>query len=173
MQTQPGSDSIPGVDVGAEAENSQKESGGELESSISEMDLELQEDELLNELGYEAQSDGLFFRDRILLTLTFFLGRGSFQLVNASRSQSSFLGPEPLVELGFASLRCAAEFRPKLRYASFDISLGSLMVQDHVDSESLFPVLVQPKGGKVSFLLMVEGWWKEGRRMVKVCFEGW
>ena len=150
IQAESGSDSISG-DMGTETLILQSGSGGESESSIPELDLELQEDELLNELGYESQSDGLFFRDRILLTLTFSLGRGSFQLVNASHSQSSFLGPEPLIELGFASLRCAADFRPKLRYASFDLSLGSLMVQDHLDNESLFPVLVQPKGGEVRF----------------------
>lgn len=109
----------------------------------------MEEDELLDELGYEAESDILFLRDRILLTLSFSLGQGSFQLVTTPSSPTSFLGPKPLVELGFKSLCCAADIRPKLHYASYDISLGSLTVHDHSDQDSLFAVLVQPKGAEV------------------------
>ena len=111
-----------------------------------------EEGELLDELGYEADHDNVFLRDRIFLTLAFSLGGGSFQLVTTPLSKDiSCLGPEPLVEFRFVSLRCAADIRPRLRYASYDLSLGSLTVEDHVDSESLFPVLVQAKGAEVSF----------------------
>lgn len=110
----------------------------------------VEEGELLDELGYEADHDNVFLRDRIFLTLAFSLGGGSFQLVTTPLSKDiSCLGPEPLVEFRFVSLRCAADIRPRLRYASYDLSLGSLTVQDHVDSESLFPVLVQAKGAEV------------------------
>ena len=109
-----------------------------------------EEGELLDELGYEADHDNVFLRDRIFLTLAFSLGGGSFQLVTTPLSKDiSCLGPEPLVEFRFVSLRCAADIRPRLRYASYDLSLGSLTVQDHVDLESLFPVLVQAKGAEV------------------------
>lgn len=109
-----------------------------------------EEGELLDELGYEADHDNVFLRDRIFLTLAFSLGGGSFQLVTTPLSKDiSCLGPEPLVEFRFVSLRCAADIRPRLRYASYDLSLGSLTVEDHVDSESLFPVLVQAKGAEV------------------------
>ena len=112
--------------------------------------LSVEEGELLQELGYEADHDNVFLRDRIFLTLAFSLGGGSFQLVTTPLSQdASCLGPEPLVEFRFESLRAAADIRPRLRYASYDISLGSLTVRDHIDSESLFPVLVQAKGAKV------------------------
>ena len=112
--------------------------------------LSVEEGELLQELGYEADHDNVFLRDRIFLTLAFSLGGGSFQLVTTPLSQDvSCLGPEPLVEFRFESLRAAADIRPRLRYASYDISLGSLTVRDHIDSESLFPVLVQAKGAKV------------------------
>ena len=112
--------------------------------------LSVEEGELLQELGYEADHDNVFLRDRIFLTLAFSLGGGSFQLVTTPLSQdASCLGPEPLVEFRFESLRAAADIRPRLRYASYDISLRSLTVRDHIDSESLFPVLVQAKGAKV------------------------
>ena len=120
-----------------------------LEQSGNEV-LSVEEGELLQELGYEADHDDVFLRDRIFLTLAFSLGGGSFQLATMPLSQdASCLGPEPLVEFRFESLRAAADIRPRLRYASYDISLGSLTVRDHIDSESLFPVLVQPKGAKV------------------------
>ena len=51
-----------------------------------------------------------------------------------------------MIELRFDSLCFAADLRPRLRYASVDLSLGSLSVEDHSDSESLFQTLVKPKG---------------------------
>ena len=112
--------------------------------------LSVEEGELLQELGYEADHDDVFLRDRIFLTLAFSLGGGSFQLATTPLPQDgSCLGPEPLVEFRFESLLAAADIRPRLRYASYDISLGSLTVRDHIDSKSLFPVLVQAKGAKV------------------------
>lgn len=123
-----------------------EQSGNAVEDEV----LSVEEGELLQELGYEADHDDVFLRDRIFLTLAFSLGGGSFQLATTPLSQdASCLGPEPLVEFRFESLRAAADIRPRLRYASYDISLGSLTVQDHIDSESLFPVLVQAKGAKV------------------------
>ena len=135
----------------------QSENGGlELEApdtAVSE--LNLKDDELLDELGYEALDDNLFLRDRIFLTLEFSLRKGSFQLVTTPTSQTAFLGPELLIELGFNSLGCAVDLRPRLRYACFDLSLGSLSVQDHTNEESLFPVLVQPKGAEVGGLIYI------------------
>ena len=111
-----------------------------------------EEEELLEELGYKAQSDSILLRDRILLHLSFSLGKGSFTVVTSSSSSSSppsWLGPEPLVGLEFSSLCCSLDLRPRVRYVSFDLSLGGLFVEDHVDPQSLFPVLVKPKGAEV------------------------
>ena len=108
-----------------------------------------EEDQLLNELGYEAR-DNYFLRDRIFLTLNCSLTGGSFQLVRSSSSMTeSFFGPEPLVEMSFKSLCFSTDIRPRLKYGSFEVSLGSLTVIDHFHSDSLFPVLVQPKDAKV------------------------
>ena len=120
--------------------------------------MSAEEDELLHELehDYEAR-DNILLRDRTFLTLSFSLSGGSLQLVTtpppSSESKSmaefsSFLGPEPLVELCFNSLCFSADLRPRLRYASVDLSLGSLSVEDHSDSQSLFPTLVKPKGAE-------------------------
>lgn len=121
--------------------------------------MSAEEDELLHELehDYEAR-DNILLRDRIFLTLSFSLSGGSLQLVTTpppfsqeSKSMNeyaSFLGPEPLVELCFNSLCFSADLRPRLRYASVDLSLGSLSVEDHSDSGSLFPTLVKPKGAE-------------------------
>ena len=121
--------------------------------------MSAEEDELLHELehDYEAR-DNLLLRDRILLTLSFSLSGGSLQLVTTTSSQesksmtefSSFLGPEPLVELCFNSLCFSADLRPRLRYASVDLSLGGLSVEDHSDGDSLFPTLVKPKSKSAS-----------------------
>ena len=113
-----------------------------------------EEDELLDELRFEAK-DNQFARDRILLSVSFSLSGGSFTLVAAPKSDNAdeaFLGPESLVEFSFNSLKFSADLRPRLHYALFDLSLGSLTVRDHSDEESLFPVLVQAKGGQVSKL---------------------
>ena len=112
--------------------------------------MSAEEDELLHELelDYEAR-DNILLRDRIFLTLSFSLTGGSFQLVTTPQSMTdSFFGPEPLVELRFHSLRFSADLRPRLHYASLDLSLGSLSIEDHSDSDSLFPILVKPKGAE-------------------------
>ena len=110
--------------------------------------MSAEEDELLHELELDYESrDNLLLRDRIFITLSFSLKGGSFQLVTAPRSMSaSFLGPEPLVEMKFHTLCFSADLRPRLRYASVDLSLGGLSVEDHSDGDSLFPTLVKPKG---------------------------
>ena len=123
-------------------------SGGAGQQGESPTELS-EEDQLLNELGYEAK-DNPFLRDRIFLTLNFSLSGGSFQLVTTPTSiMDSFYGPEPMLEMTFKSLCFSADLRPRLKYGSFDLSLGSVMVMDHSHSGSLFPVLVQPKEGKV------------------------
>ena len=48
--------------------------------------LSVEEGELLQELGYEADHDDVFLRDRIFLTLAFSLGGGSFQLATTPLS---------------------------------------------------------------------------------------
>ena len=118
-----------------------------------------EEGELWDELGYETVDNSVFLRDRIFLTLSFSLKKGSFQVVTApsSDTDTAFLGPEPLVALGFSSLCCAADVRPRLRYVSFDLSLGSLTVEDHVDQDSKFPILVQPKRIRISGNELVDG----------------
>lgn len=117
-----------------------------------------EEDELLHELEHDYETrDSILLRDRIFLTLSFSLSGGSFQLVTTAPASSgstsdsrSFLGPEPLIELRFDSLCFSTDLRPRLRYASVDLSLGSLSVEDHSDSESLFQTLVKPKGEEKS-----------------------
>lgn len=113
-----------------------------------------EEEQLLNELGYEAKGN-IFLRDRIFLSLSFSLTGGSLELVTTPTSMlsSSFFGPEPLVEMAFKSLCFSVDLRPRLKYAAFDLSLGSLTVIDHFHSESPFPILVQPKGSKVSWVV--------------------
>ncbi len=142
------SSSSPGDDYrNGDLENEEPDSGELLERGVDSSE----EGELLEELGYEEQDNSLFLRDRIFLTLAFSLSKGSFQLVTnpPSDADTAFLGPEPLVELGFSSLCCAADVRPRLRFVSFDLSLGSVTVEDHVDQDSKFPILVQPKGAEV------------------------
>lgn len=108
-----------------------------------------EEDQLLNELGYEDK-DNLLLRDRIFLTLSFSLTGGSFQLVTTPTSLSqSFYGPEPLLEMTFRSLCFSADLRPRLKYGSFDLSLGGITVTDHTHPNTAFPVLVCPKHSEV------------------------
>ena len=109
-----------------------------------------EEDQLLNEIGYEGK-DNFLLRDRIFLTLNVSLAGGSFQLVTTPTDMTdSFYGPQPLLEMTFKSLCFSADLRPRLKYGSFDLSLGSIMVRDHTHPDTIFPVLVQPKDTKVS-----------------------
>jgi hypothetical protein len=132
-----------------EGDVSSSETSGVGGSEHAETELS-EEEQLLNELGYEAR-DNLFLRDRIFFTLNFSLSGGSLQLVTTPTALTeSFYGPEPLVEMTFKSLCFSADLRPRLKYSSFDLSLGSIMMMDHSHVDSLFPVLVQPKEeGKV------------------------
>lgn len=119
--------------------------GGGEDGQLSE------EDQLLNEIGYEGK-DNLLLRDRIFLTLSVSLTGGSFQLVTTPTNMTeSFYGPEPLLEMTFKSLCFSADLRPRLKYGSFDLSLGSVMMRDHSHPDTAFPVLVQPKDTKVSW----------------------
>lgn len=117
-----------------------------------------EEEELLEELGYEVHGNSTILRDRNLLQLSFSLKQGSLTLLSSpspsSRSPSPpsllpFLGPEPLVGLIFSSLGCSLDLRPRVRCATFELSLGGLTIEDHVDSLSQFPVLVKHKGAEV------------------------
>lgn len=107
-------------------------------------------DELLNELGYE-ETDNIVFRDRIFLTLNIFLVGGSFKLGTTPPPEDSLacLGPKPLVEATFAALSFSVDLRPRFKYCTLDLSLGSLSVLDHSDSNCLFPILVQPRQANV------------------------
>ncbi len=125
---------------------SEEAGNDEIDAGLSE------EDELLNELGYETQ-DSVFVRDRIFLTLSFSLSGGSLRLL--SSHTPSLLGPSLFLELGFSSLCCSVDLRPRLRYAVLDLSLGGLSVEDHSDPESLFPVFIQPKGVEVCVCVCV------------------
>jgi len=135
-QTSSGSTAIPTVSA---------EGGSGGEGGASNLP---EEDELLNELGYE-EMDNMVFRDRIFLTLNIFLVGGSFQLVTTpsheAPSSVAFLGPEPLVEATFAALSFSLDLRPRLRYCLLELSLGSLSLLDHSDSNCLFPILIQPR----------------------------
>ncbi len=127
--------------------------GGEGQQGEAPSAQSSEEEQLLNELGYEAK-DNPFLRDRIFLTLSFSLRGGSFQLVTTPTSiTDSFYGPEPMLEMTFKSLCFSADLRPRLKYGSLDLSLGSIMAIDHSHSHSLFPILVQPKEEKVKRLV--------------------
>ena len=110
-----------------------------------------EEDQLLNELGYE-ETDNIVFRDRIFLMLNFFLVGGSFELVTTPPPEDprTCLGPESLVKATFAALSFSVDLRPRLKYCSLDLSLGSLSLMDHSESNCLFPILVEPRNSKVS-----------------------
>ena len=109
------------------------------------------DDKLLNELGYD-ETENMAFRDRIFMSLNFSLVGGSFQLVTMPQTivlGKSFFGTDPLMEFTFKSLCFSVDLRPRLKYCSFDLSLGSLSVMDHSESNSLFPILVKPRQSKV------------------------
>ena len=112
-----------------------------------------EEDQLLDELGYEE--DNILFKDRIFLSLNFSLAGGTFQLMSTPpmNLSESFFGPDPLMEVAFKLLCFSIDLRPRLKYFSFDLSLGSVSLIDHSDSNQLFPVLVKPRESKVKFLL--------------------
>ena len=114
---------------------------------------EEEEEKLLEELGYEADTHSSLVRDNTLLQLTFTLREGSLTLLSSPSSSSSpsllALGPECLASLSFSSLCCSLDLRPRVRRVTFDLSLGGLTLEDDCDAQTVFPVLVKPKGDEV------------------------
>ena len=118
--------------------------------SISNSQLQEEEEELLEELGYEDPAFGSTHKDSLLLRLSFTLSRGSLSLLSTpSPNSPPSLGPEPLLSLSFSSLCASLDLRPKVRGATFDLSLGGLSLSDDADCDSVFHVLVGPKGEEV------------------------
>ena len=111
--------------------------------------LQEEEEELLEELGYESSSSDSTNRDSLFLHLSFTLSRGSLSLLTTSSSPHPSLGPSPLVSLSFSSLCSSLHIRPRVRGATFELSLGGLSLNDEVDDESVFPYLIKPKGNEV------------------------
>ena len=109
--------------------------------------LQEEEEELLEELGYEFSTAESTHRDSLFLSLSFTLASGSLTLLTSS--PSSLLGPAPLVSLSFSSLCSLLEIRPRLREATFELSLGGLSLNDETDDDSVFPALVKHKGAEV------------------------
>ncbi|CAI8042344.1 Vacuolar protein sorting-associated protein 13D [Geodia barretti] len=110
---------------------------------------EEEEEELLQELGYESSPSDSTHRDSLFLRLSFTLSRGSLSLLTSSPLTLPFLGPSPLVSLSFSSLCSSLEIRPRVRGATFELSLGGLSLNDEVDDDSLFPALMRPKGSEL------------------------
>ena len=116
-----------------------------------------EEEELLDEMSEAPTSDAIT-RDRILATVSFDLKRGSFELVSGGGGGGGGGGDgvlelDSLLELKFSSLRCLVDIRPRLRYSSYQVSLGSLVVSDpssEEEEESAFSCLIQPKGALVN-----------------------
>ena len=104
------------------------------------------EEELLDELGLEEDGNSKLLRDRIFAVVSFSLERGVIQLVPSGTPHSA-LGQEPILELVVSDLFSHVDYRPRLRYSQYELSLGSVCVQDHMldQLESPFHVLVKPK----------------------------
>jgi len=106
------------------------------------------EDELLDAIGFNPDSNNVFMRDRKLAILSFNLREGSLQLLGTSGDYCS-LGPEPITELCFSEVQFGIDYRPRMKYIKLDTSLHSVTMVDHLHPDSLFPTLVQPKGARV------------------------
>ena len=104
------------------------------------------EEELLDELGLEEDGNSKLLRDRIFAVVSFSLERGVIQLVPSGTPHSA-LGQEPILELVVSDLFSHVDYRPRLRYSQYELSLGSVCVQDYMldQLESPFHVLVKPK----------------------------
>ena len=113
------------------------------------MIVQEEEEELLEELGYESSTSDSTHRDSLFLSLSFTLSRGSLSLLTSSPLTLPSLGPSPLVSLSFSSLCSFLEIRPRVRGVMFELSLGGLSLNDEVDYDSVFPALVRPKGSEV------------------------
>ena len=87
-------------------------------------------------------------RDKMLAVLSFSLREGSLQLSDTS-GEYSFLGPELITEMRFSELLFKLDYRPRMKFLKLDTSLHSITVVDHLHPDSLFPILVQPKGSSV------------------------
>ena len=132
------------------------------------------EEELLDELGLDEDAGDQLMRDRMFATVSFHLDTGMLQLVTHQQDRNSF-GPEPIVELEVwiesqivlhlmtllwvcgcvfcfvccsfqvNGLECNVDYRPRLRYSSYQLSLNGVTLTDHYQQDSRYPILAQPR----------------------------
>lgn len=104
----------------------------------------------MDELGLEEDGSSKLMRDRIFAVVSLSFERGVLQLTTSRGT--SFLGQDPILELEASDLHCHVDYRPRLRYSSYELSLGSIHVCDHLleEEDSPFHVLVKPKETIVS-----------------------
>ena len=109
-----------------------------------------EEEELLAELGYDTgTTPSTTHKDSIFLHISFTLKNGSLTLATSPSSHSA-LGPESLVSLVVTSLCCIIDLKPRIRGATFELSLGDLSLDDVGDEDTIFPALIKPKGREVN-----------------------
>jgi vacuolar protein sorting-associated protein 13D len=120
-------------------------SSGDTPASIDDSFEDIDEEELMEELGLDEDANSKLMRDRIFAQVSFSLSRGSLQLLVPEEDEDSCFDLQLLVEVELTGLSCHVDYRPRLKYSSLEVLLGGVTVYDHYQDDAVFSNLVKPK----------------------------
>lgn len=127
---------------GASAQSSlqqQPSSLNPLESSPK--DQHQLEDELLNALADSVENNSILKRDAVFGKFDFTLRKGTLDICSGSPCSINKL----MLQLQFENLILSIESRPRSASHFVGLSLGSVLLKDHITNNSEFPDLIKPQ----------------------------
>ncbi|XP_055600875.1 intermembrane lipid transfer protein Vps13D isoform X2 [Uranotaenia lowii] len=104
------------------------------------------EDEILNAFADSVDTNSMLKRDAVFGKFNFHLKRGTMDFCSA-------LEMMPKLKFQFQNLKIDVETRPRSGSHFVSLSLGSILIKDHITPNSQFPDLVKPQGKEEITLL--------------------
>lgn len=99
------------------------------------------EDELLDALADSVESNSILKRDAVFGKFDFTLRKGTLDICSGSPCSINKL----MVQLQFENLILSIESRPRSASHFVGLSLGSVLLKDHITNNSEFPDLIRPQ----------------------------
>lgn len=105
------------------------------------------EDELLDALADSVESNSILKRDAVFGKFDFTLRKGTLDICSRSPCATNKL----MLQLQFENLILSIESRPRSASHFVGLSLGSVLLKDHITENSEFPDLIKPQVKDESF----------------------
>lgn len=121
--------------------SSQQQPNSQITSDATPKDQNQLEDELLDALADSVESNSILKRDAVFGKFDFTLRKGTLDICSRSTCTKNTL----MLQLQFENLILSIESRPRSASHFVGLSLGSVLLKDHITSNSEFPDLIKPQ----------------------------